>query len=314
LHIDQNGGQNAPSPKAFKGLLSAVVSKFPSLTNLYLYNCTTLATLPDNISHLSHLRRFYVKSTVFKAFPPSFRQLTALEVLLIQNCHALTIEGLAPLKHLAQLKYLKIFGKPTDDPAFPNWLCDNVPTSLEELRLDKLKSLPPAIGKFKHLTSLFLNEMVFNEVPESIGFLTALRQLWLHGRRVTLPASFSSLTALEKLRLMAKMDGIGPLQHLTGLQCLSAISSLRETLPYPNLLWNITSLTSLQLSHAGLNQLPTEISNFKNLKALDLQMNLVQEMECIGGLCTLTGLRVANCHLLQTLPESPKYCKDSSLS
>ncbi len=176
------------------------------------------------------------------------------------------------MKHLAQLTYLDINGKPAEDPVFPNWLCDNVPTSLEELRLDKLKSLPSAIGKFKHLTSLILKVVEFTEVPESIGSLTALRQLWLHGRGVTLPVSFSSLTALEKLRLIAKMDGIGPLQHLTGLKYLCVTYSPRETLPYPDFLWNITSLTSLQLLDDSLVELPTEIGNLKQLKFLQLDM------------------------------------------
>jgi hypothetical protein len=60
----------------------------------------------------------------------------------------------------------------------------------------------------------------FTEVPEAIGSLAALRKLWLYGCRVILPASFSSLTALENLLLSASMDDIGPLQHLAGLKWL----------------------------------------------------------------------------------------------
>ncbi len=145
-----------PSPRALKALLFALVSKFPSLTYLALVNCTTLANLPTNIAQLSHLRKLYINSTVFKAFPPSFGQLAALEGFMIQNCGALTIEDLAPLKHLKQLKLLAISGQPGADPSFPTWFFDNITTSLEDLRLTGLKSLPPAIGKFKHLTSLIL--------------------------------------------------------------------------------------------------------------------------------------------------------------
>jgi Leucine-rich repeat (LRR) protein len=217
------------------------------------------------------------------------------------------IEGLAPIAKLKHLKYLDINGKPSDDPAFPNWLSDNITTSLEDLRLSDLKSLPPAIGKFKHLTSLIQNKIESTEVPESIGSLTALRQLLLFGpnRPVTLPASFSSLTALEKLCLRAQMDDIGPLQHLTRLKLLDFEVPEDETLPYPDFLWNMTSLTALQLLYHSLDELPTEIANLKQLKFLQLDMNEIEEIpSSIGDLCALTELRMWNSPQLQTLPES----------
>jgi Leucine-rich repeat (LRR) protein len=290
-----------PSPRAFKTLLFALVSKFPLLSRLSLHNCTTLEALPTNIGAVSHLKEFIMSNcTGFKAFLPSFGQLTTLETLQICHCPALTLEGLAPLKYLQQLRWLKIDGKPVDDPRFPEWLCNNVTTSLQYLYLgEELRSWPSSLGNFKDLTTLVLINIAFNEVPESICSLHKLQKLDITNcggstHFYNLPTSLSKLTALEKLCLSTDMDGIGPLQHLTGLKCLFLDTSYVEIMEYPSFIWNLTSLTALELYNISLVELPAEIGQLKELKFLRFDIHCQALPEALGDLCALTELRMWN--------------------
>jgi len=156
---------------------------------------------------------------MFKTLPPSFSQLTALETLELSCDAELTREGLAPLKHLQQLKYLKIDSRGSRrDPLFPEWICNNITTSLEHLNLrDRFMSFPPSIGKFKQLTSLSLKD-VSNDVPESIASLSLLQNLDVYSNKegpIALPHSVSKLTALQKLEIASDQEGIAPIQHLS---------------------------------------------------------------------------------------------------
>jgi len=125
-----------PSPESLKASLTALVGKFPLLKKL---ECIDIGGFPENIGGFSHLQQLQIynnlKSPILfnlHALPPSFSQLTALETLELRM-HRLT-RGLAPLKHLKQLKHLKIDVNFTlTDPSYPEWTCNNTSTSLEHL-------------------------------------------------------------------------------------------------------------------------------------------------------------------------------------
>jgi Leucine-rich repeat (LRR) protein len=312
LEIEPNEGKEGSTlrPGAFISLLCALVLKFPLLTRLSLDKCTTLAALPTNIGELSHLKEFMMSAcTRLTAFPPSFGQLTALEKLEICGCTALTLKGLAPLKHLRQLRYLKIDGKPVDDPRFTKWICKKLTTSLQHLDLSSgLSSWPPSLGNFKHLTSLMLDQDESSEIPESIGLLTTLKKFALFSDEepATLPPSFSKLTALENMSLRTTdMDSIGPLQHISGLKCLRLDVVDADIPQYPSFIWNLTSLTALQLYNDRLRELPAEIGQLKQLKYLQIDFERLQTIpESFGELFALTTLRMRNLDALQRLPES----------
>jgi Leucine-rich repeat (LRR) protein len=312
LEIRQKEGSedSAPSPMAFRGLLFAIASKFPLLTRLSLDKCTTLVALPINIGEFSKLNELFMgRCTGFMAFPPSLGQLTALTRLQICDCTALTLEGLAPLKHLQQLRHLKINRKPVDDPLFPEWICNNITTSLQQLELSAgLTSWPPSLDNFKHLTTLVLGSAAFSEIPEAIGNLHTLKRIAFNSFDAppTLPTSFSKLTAVEELGLcISDMDAIGPLQHMTGLKFLNLEVADSSSLDFPNFFGDLTSLTSLQLCNNDPNESLAGLSRLTQLKSLHLEFMFLQALpESLGDLCALTELSMSSFNAMEKLPEA----------
>jgi Leucine-rich repeat (LRR) protein len=98
-----------------------------------------------------------------------------------------------------------------------------------------LTELPSALFvKFSRLETLDLSSCNSLEaLPEEIGELSHLKLLDLHLKSlVCLPFSLGKVTTLEKIAFIRCYDltteGIGPLQHLTGLTSLSFCSCNKE--------------------------------------------------------------------------------------
>jgi len=290
--------------------LAALKGKFPLLKKL---ECIGLPGLRlENIEGFSNLKELRITGdTSLSALPPSFSQLTALETLELLNFDGLTKEGLAPLKHLKQLKHLPLENwNFCRDFSYPEWNCNNVHICLEHLSLyDNDMSFPPSISNFKHLTSLSI-QYTSDDVPESIGTLFMLQKLDLSNEMgpIALPFSVSKLTALKNLHIWIDEEGLAPLQHLTWLTELKLEihddddDPIRE---YPEFIWNFTSLKALCLTGEG-QRLPDAVGNLKNLESLELTSNydLTTISESVGNLSHSTGLSFKDCPELPTLPES----------
>ncbi|MBD3350322.1 MAG: TIR domain-containing protein, partial [Candidatus Lokiarchaeota archaeon] len=86
-----------------------------------------------------------------------------------------------------------------------------------------LSSLPDSIGNLTSLKELYLIGNTLNSLPESIGSLTSLEQLSLGSNELSsLPETIGSLTSLKELRLNGNKlsslpDGIGSLTSLERL-------------------------------------------------------------------------------------------------
>jgi hypothetical protein len=163
---------------------------------------------------------------------------------------------------------------------------------LEMLRIwccTSLKSLPEEIGELSHLRSLQL---------DSCHSISAL------------PSSLGQLTALEKITLYdcidLTVDGLAPLQHLTGLTTLTLGSYLNDKLMlYPDFIFQLTSLKELQLCSAFIPTLPAAFGNLTNLENLRICLRQLKELpESIGSLNALKDLSISDCSNLTTLPES----------
>ncbi len=309
-------------------LPNALIKKFPLLESLKLFECSDVEALPENIGelliHLTDLKIYGGGS--LSTLPPSLGQLTNLE---LSNCFAMTLEGFAPLKQLQQLKTLEILRSGDSEEVSLEWICNNVTTGLLELRFgNPVHSLPSTISNLKHLTSLVLEDSCFPELPDSIGMLSLLQNLEISNNGhpdeiipLNLPESFSKLTSLEELDLTVNLDGIAPLQHLTGLTNLLLEFYTEHNFQNLDVIWNLTSLKRLyladetsELSEDELLQLPAyfsnlkmpdDIANLKNLKYLHIEdfINLHELPESIGTLSCLTKLELM-CTGVKSLPDT----------
>jgi len=305
---DRTGSAESPSLEELKPSLTALPGKFPLLEKL---ECINLPELTQNIEDFSHLRTLRVKDEFLnKTLPPSVSQLTALETLVL-CMDSLTREDLAPLKHLKQMKRLDIQKDVELSLGLPaiglDWICNNLPTSLEQLLIiDNLQSLPASISKLNHLTSLGLFNLSEGEAPQSIGYLSLLQELKLsseHGP-IALPRSVSKLTALKNLSTTTNEEGMAPLQHLNCLTELDLRTWPEVTMEYPSFIWNLTSLKALCLNSGGVRSLPDAFGNLKNLERFELLYlhNIRKLPDSIGNLSSLTSFKISSCERLKRLP------------
>jgi LysM repeat protein len=154
-------------------------------------------------------------------------------------------------------------------------------------------------------TKLDLREMIFTELPESIGQLTDLQFLDLEANGLaTLPESIGRLTNLQFLNLDANQlttlpESIG---HLTNLQTLNLFLNQLTTLPES--IGQLGRLQNLVLGQNQLTTLPESIGQLTNLQALRLEGNQLTTLpESIGQLTNLQALNLQK-NQLTTLPES----------
>jgi Leucine-rich repeat (LRR) protein len=309
-----NGKKPTLSRDAFTSLLNAVCSKFPMLQELNLNCPPVLYNLPANIGQLSKLRTLKTADCPLTALPASFGQLSSLERLELCKAYGVstlsrpTIEGLAPLKQLTQLKYLKLDGLLMDESFFPNFLAScNFPV-LEDLILgDHLLSLSSSISIFSNLTALIIEESILLEVPESIGCLELLKKCCILAGAVSLPSSFSKLTSLEELDVTTDTESfffVTNSNKLTKLKFTHRSDALMDI--YPEYLWTFTSLKNLDLSWSTVHTLPDGLGNLQNLESLHIRgMQNVEELpDTIGNLTSLTSLSISECFGFSKLPES----------
>jgi Leucine-rich repeat (LRR) protein len=317
LYIKRSSESNAElSRNVFLLLFHAVCSKFPLLQLLDI-TAPALYDLPANIGQLSKLRTLKIKKSRLEALPASFGQLSSLERLELYDKYEpgviskQTIEGLAPLKQLTQLKYLNLGGVLVLKCFFSDWLGSCHFPVLEDLILSEgLQSLPSSISNFRSLTALIIEESDISEVPESIFSLKFLKKLSILGDEpVYLPTSLSKLTALESLDVTTDTQSFALVEHLTKLTQLT-FNRLEveeeQIIPYPEFLWTLTSLQSLHLFGSAVPSLPDALGNLKNLEWLCLRFHYRVEKlpETIRGLKCLTSLQIFDCPMLLTLPES----------
>lgn len=142
--------------------------------------------------------------------------------------------------------------------------------------------LPESLGDLTALDDLYLSSNNITSMPSSIGNLTLLTKLWIGMNPLTnIPNSFGNLVNLEELHL--GFTNLGTLPESFG---------------------NLESLRWLALGDAGLNSLPSSFGNLTAVESCFLWGNNLTELPIyIGGMTNLRYLNV-NDNLLTTLPES----------
>jgi hypothetical protein len=139
-------------------------------------------------------------------------------------------------------------------------------------------SLPPGIGNFTHLKSLYLDDnQLSGPIPAEIGNLTELQIARLGRNKFTsIPAEFADLKGLVYLELWGnQLSGVIPreLSNLSHLQQLN-LSFNQFTGNIPPELGNLVFLHELNLSHNQLSgSIPAVLGELKSLNQLDLSFN-----------------------------------------
>jgi internalin A len=178
-------------------------------------------------------------------------------------------------------------------------------TSLTELYLDcnHLRKLPPEIGKLADLTSLDIRDNQLSTLPPELGKLTSLTKLYLGGNQLCeLPLEIVKLTALKGLyldcnRLRTLPSEFGKLSSLTNLAL-----SYNQLSAMPPEIVKLVTLTELDLLGNKLSTLPPEIGKLTALTKLVLQSNKLRTLPPeIGLLTALTTLHLSS-NQLSTLP------------
>lgn len=143
-----------------------------------------------------------------------------------------------------------------------------------DLGMLQLTSLPESLGRLPQLTQLYLHNNQLTSLPESLGNLVRLRALHLFNNRLTsLPDTLGNLAQLQELTLFSN--------RLTTLpDSLGALAQLRELSLYnnqltslPDALGDLTRLQSLALYNNQLISLPVALGQLSRLQSLDLHSN-----------------------------------------
>jgi len=167
--------------------------------------------------------------------------------------------------------------------------------------------------KNRHVVNLDLtcNYYLLTSLPESIGNLTALKNLNVYINQLThLPKSIGNLIALENLNL-----GVNKLTTLPkGIGNLIALKNLKlarnQLTHLPESIGNLIALENFNLGINKLTTLPKGIGNLIALKNLNLSQNQLTSLPgSIVDLISLENLDLSK-NQLTLIPESIKYLKN----
>lgn len=191
---------------------------------------------------------------------------------------------------------------------FEGWL-DQHPEKLQitclNLGYHSLTHLPPEIGRFTQLESLFLFGNHLKSLPPEIGKLTQLKGIHLNGNQLKkLPPEIGHLEKLQVLRVDNNaLEELPPqIGNCSMLEELSLAENKLKQLP--NAMGNLHNLKELTLHTNQLEKLPLEMISLTRLEKLDLQRNQFKVFP--KGVCHLTSLvkLKINSNLLREIPEA----------
>ena len=169
----------------------------------------------------------------------------------------------------------------------------------------RLTAVPDSIGQLTALTELYLNSNQLTVIPDSIGQLTALTRLSLNSNQLTvIPESIGQLTALTELDLNGNQltvipESIGQLTALTELGLAA-----NQLTVIPDSIGQLTALTNLSFAANQLTVIPDSIGQLTALTELYLNGNQLTVIpDSIGQLTALTELYL-NINQLTVIPDS----------
>ncbi|MBE7174030.1 MAG: leucine-rich repeat domain-containing protein [Williamsia sp.] len=232
------------------------ISFLQNLTNLQSldlsYNQITDVSFLQNLTNLQKLdlRSNQISDISF------LRHLTGLQRL---NSSSNKITDISFLQHLAGLQSLNISSNEITDISFLQHL-----TGLQSLNL-RYNQITD-ISFLQNLTSLKSLDLSSNHIRDFnfLQHLTGLQSLDLRCNQITDISFLQHLTSLQSLDLSSNhISNFSFLQHLTSLQSLD-LSSNHITFLVEDMLYDLPSLTYLNLENNTLLNVPSQISNQSN--------------------------------------------------
>ncbi|XP_060192473.1 receptor-like protein 9DC3 [Lycium barbarum] len=298
------------------------IGRLKNLRHLNLSHFEFDGKIPTEISYLSNLVSLDLSSDMYNAYG-SLDQKT-FETLL-QNCTNLevvsltgvNISSLIPMNLSSSLRYVDLTATNLQGVLTERFF---LLPNLERLKLGHnyhLKGVLPKIYPSNTLLELEISYTgISGELPDSIGTLSSLNSLNLHG-------SISKLKQLTRLYLSSNSLGGEIPNVFSNLQVLVELSFSTNnfTGPFPSLILNLTGLEIIELSINSLSgplpsngQLPSSICKLKNLILLDLSHNNFNESvpHCLGSMTWLGVLDLRRNNFMGSLP--PLCAYSTSLS
>ncbi|XP_057989346.1 disease resistance protein RPV1 [Hevea brasiliensis] len=202
--------------------LPDAICNLKSLIFFDVSGCVNLNGMPENMGNLESLKRLHANESGITKLPSSLNQLRQIEGLACSRCTnlveipdsicdlksliSINVSGCVNLSGLPEnLGNLKSLGMLIADESG----ITKLPSSINQLgKLTMLKCsgckgliLPPLTG-LTNLRCLFLNNCEMLELPDSLGSLTSLEKITLHGNDFeSIPESIKQLSKLLVLDL-----------------------------------------------------------------------------------------------------------------
>ena len=197
-------------------------------------------------------------------------------LLVLHSSKGTKAEGARFIRRLVWRIYLPLAESIMDETELLNIINRAAETKQTALNLNGrgITSLPQAIGKLTNLRELYLYDNELRSLPPEVGNLTNLKVLDLGGNQLgSLPIEFGKLTNLTKLWLYKNQisslpDTIG---RLTDLEELWLQHNKLTSLPAAT--GKLTNLTWLSLHHNQLSSLPADLGKLTSLQRLYLYSN-----------------------------------------
>lgn len=279
------------------------LGKLTSLTNLDVSACRCLVKLPDELGNSTSLTNLNVSwCKHLKGLPSSIGNASSLQALNLSGC--------------VSLKELPVdLGKLTSLTKLDVYRCGNIEIdfdllgSLRWLHVPHIK-LPKSLLSLSQLQILKLSDCNAVELPDELGTLTSLRELWVDNctHLQTLPGSIGDLISLNTLMLGSCRE----LESLPAAVCkISCLEMLRirncwSLRRLPEELGNLSCLKTVRLFGCDkLEKLPDSICNILSLETLSVEWckSLVQLPNSICNAISMKWLFLSGCVSLKELPE-----------
>ena len=315
----------------FISIIPEIITNLTSLETLNL-NYNAIKNFPENIDRLINLKKIFlnyekgINSPTELTLPTNFGQLHQLEELKIYHSHMEKLpESFTNLKKLTTLVITGealSFLYPSSDKNGKH--LTHLPDDFENLSNlqyvdfsdNFITHLPDGFGNLSNLQHIDFSRNKLTFLPDSFGNLRELQTaIFTNNYLLTIPDSFNKLKHLETLNLSKQVQYYqkntlkkfntfpNVICELKSLKTLDLSNNFIKNLP--DSFGNLTNLTTLDIGDNKLNFLPESLSHLKNLRTLSVIHNRLKSIpEGIGNLTNLRLLDLSANRQVQSVPDS----------